>query len=84
MPHKYVHSMAKKRTRDAVWDAALMKTVKMGEKTTPAEVAELADVSERTVRDVLNVMADSGWLRRKVLNDSTVQYWHPPEITWEP
>lgn len=75
--------MAEKRTRDAVWDAALMKTVKKGEAATPADIAELSNVSERTVRDVLNVMTDSHWLKREVLDDGSVRFKKRPEITWE-
>lgn len=74
--------MAQKRTRDAVWDAALLKTVKKGEPATPKEIAELSDVSERTVRDVLNVMSDSHWVKREVRNDGSVRFKKNQDI-WE-
>lgn len=66
--------MAQQRTRDRVWIYALAKTHKSGGAAKPEEIAEIADVSERTARETLNVIADAGWLERDVLEDGSVRF----------
>lgn len=72
--------MAEKRTRDSVWDTALKMTLIRGEVARPEEVAEMADVSERTVREVLNIMADCNWLKRETLQDGSVRFKKPAHV----
>lgn len=59
-----IGSMAEIRTRDAVWNVALTLTYRKGESAKPGKVADMANVSESTARDCLNVMARTGWLER--------------------
>lgn len=75
--------MAEKRVRDGVWDVALTRTVKQGEPATPEYIADITNTSERTVRDVLNVMAESHWLKREVMDDGSVRFKKRPELDWE-
>jgi DNA-binding GntR family transcriptional regulator len=68
------------RTRDKVWMVALTKTIRVGEWVRPGEIATETGVSERTVREVLNVMSDNGWLQRAVDDDSRVKFRSPEGI----
>ena len=58
--------MPTRRTRDKVWIAALTKTAMAGKAVTAEEIVEEVDASDRTVRGVLSVMADTPFLERDV------------------
>ncbi len=42
----------------------------------------IAQVSERPVRETLNIIADCGWLERDALDDGTVHFLAPDEIEY--
>lgn len=75
--------MAEKTSRDSVWNAALVKTVKQGKAVTPAEIADMADVCEQTARDCLLVMSDDYWLQRRTKPDGRVQYISDPGLEYD-
>lgn len=58
--HEYIFTM-KYTNRDKIWNAALKKD----DEITPEYLAEALDVGERTVRDTLNCMEETGFLRRR-------------------
>jgi len=66
--------MATKRTRDDVWEKALNRVVLDEEQVVPDELVEATEASERTVREVLSVMASTPYLERCVMDDGSVQY----------
>lgn len=66
--------MAQRRKRDQVWITALSKTAMGGDSVTLDEILEVCDVGERTARETLNVMADTPFLERDLMNDGTVRY----------
>lgn len=74
--------MTTERMRDKVWKFALATTIRQGKAVKPAQVAEMADVSERTARETMNIIADAGWLRRNALKDGTVRYLAADEVNW--
>ena len=49
--------------RDKAWNAALSRVLD-GHELTVDELAERADVSDRTAGAVLRVMTEAGWLRK--------------------
>lgn len=65
--------MPTRRKRDKVWIAALTKTVMAEKAVTAEEIVEEVDASERTVRGVLSVMADTPFLERDV-KDGRVRF----------
>jgi DNA-binding GntR family transcriptional regulator len=75
--------MVNPRTRDKIWKYSLDRAIRDGEPVTPGEIPQLLDISERTVREVLNVIAESGWLDREVQQDVTVQFVTPPEFNYK-
>lgn len=75
--------MVEERTRDRVWKYALAGAIRNGKPVKPEKIAEIADVSERTARETLNVIAESGWLEREVLADGTVRFTAPAEIDYK-
>jgi MarR-like DNA-binding transcriptional regulator SgrR of sgrS sRNA len=64
-------------TRDEIWMRALDRTVKGEERVTPAEVAESVEASERTVRECLLSMYESGYLDRHSSPSGEVRYSSP-------
>lgn len=74
MGWQLIACMAQQRTRDRVWKYALAKTYKGDGAAKPAEIAEIADVSERTARETLTVISETGWLERDVLEDGSVRF----------
>ncbi|WP_226043538.1 hypothetical protein [Natrinema sp. DC36] len=72
--------MVQERTRDRVWKYSLARTIVNGESARPEKIAEIADVSERTARETLNVIAAAGWLKREVLDDGTVRFVSPDGV----
>jgi len=75
--------MAEPRTRDRVWKFALAATLKNDGVARPEEIAEIADVSERTAREALNVIAGMGWIQRDVLPDGSVRFTAPENLLEE-
>lgn len=63
--------MATKRTRDSVWDAALTKTVAANSAIDVDELVDELPASERTIREVLQVMVDSHHLEKVVKPDGS-------------
>lgn len=61
---------------------ALAGAIKNQKAVKPTEITEMAQVSERTARETLNVIADCGWLKREVLDDGTVHFLAPDEIEY--
>lgn len=74
--------MATERMRDKVWKYTLAATVRQGKAVKPEQIAEMAEVSERTARETLNVMTEARWLRRDALKDGTVRYFAADEVEW--
>ena len=72
--------MPERRTRDRVWSISLKETIKRGNPIEPAEIAEYAKCSEKTARDVLNVMSESGWLIREQEIGGKVRFLSPDDI----
>ena len=72
--------MAEPTARDRVWKFALSRAVRNRKPVKPAEIAEIANVSERMARDCLLVMADSGWLHRRTKTDGRVEYICAPGV----
>lgn len=62
--------------RDAVWSYVLTMTYRKGKRVNSTDVAEVANVSERTARDTLHVMEEDGFLERR-LRDGNVVYQEP-------
>lgn len=65
--------MAQHRTRDSVWITAL-NLARAGNSVTPQTVVENSGAGERTVRETLNVMSDTPFLDREVMDDGKVRY----------
>jgi predicted DNA-binding transcriptional regulator len=61
-------------TRDKIWDRTLDLTVRGEETVTPEEVAGEIEASERTVRECLLSMYESGYLDRHTTPSGTVRY----------
>jgi len=61
----------------------MTRTYKVGETITPEQIAEYTKVSERTVRDVLNIMADDQFLQRDTRSDGSVVFRTSPYLYWE-
>lgn len=57
--------MATTRPRDGVWILALARTAR-GETVTHHEIAEDADVSSKTAREVLTVASENGLLIKEM------------------
>lgn len=72
--------MADVTTRDDIWRTALNRCVRGGETVVPEDIANDTGASERTVRDCLLVMAQSGWLDRTPTPSGTVRYKKPVNI----
>lgn len=67
--------MANETARDKVWKYALARCYKNGDgPAKPAEIAEIAGVSERMVRDCLLVIHEAGWLERRTTPEGEVEY----------
>lgn len=66
--------MVEPRTRDRVWKHTLQKCIIQNEAATPAKIAELADVSERTAREALNIISSEPYVNRNVARDGTVRF----------
>lgn len=62
------------KKRDRVWKFALASTLRSENRVTPADIAEMAEVSERTAREALVVIAETGWISRQTQEDGTVIY----------
>ena len=65
--------MVKHTTRDRLWTFALKRTHRDGNAITSHRLAEMADTSERSARDVLKTMAENGILRME-RKDDRVRY----------
>lgn len=74
--------MAQERSRDRVWKYALAGAIRNGNAVKPQQIAEAADVSERTARECLNVIADAGWLKRDLLPDGSVRFLEVSQVEW--
>ena len=57
--------MAKNTTRDRLWTFALKRTHRDGGAIDAAELALMAETTERSARDVLKTMASNGILREE-------------------
>lgn len=66
--------MADLRTRDEIWNVALVKTVMEDTPVTISMVVENTSASQRTVRETLNAMTRTPFLDRSVANDGTVRF----------
>lgn len=65
------------KTRDRIWKYALSRTIRNDSRVAPSDIAEMADVSERTARETLVVIAETGWVTRKTKQDGSVFYECP-------
>ena len=65
------------KTRDRIWKYALASTIRSDNRVTPSDIAEMADVAERTARETLVVIAETGWITRKTKQDGSVFYECP-------
>lgn len=63
--------MAKYTVRDRLWIFAMKRTHRNGEAITASQLANMADASERSARDVLKTMADAGVLRDEKVGRKT-------------
>jgi Mn-dependent DtxR family transcriptional regulator len=70
------------RGRDGVWMLALNKTIRHNRHVRPGDMADELNVSERTIREVLNVMARNGWLNRMVDDDGRVKFGSPDGVEY--
>lgn len=70
--------MAKQTTRDVLWTYAMKRTHREGKAITAADLAVMADTSERSARDVLKTMSENGILReeRKGKTSRYIPEWH--------
>lgn len=66
--------MVELRTRDRVWKHTLQKCIIENQAVTPADIAELADVSERTAREALNIISSEPYVNRRVSKDGSVRF----------
>lgn len=76
--------MPQERTRDKIWKCSLTITLREDRPVKPKEVSHITGVSERTVRETLNVIAAAGWLERDVLPDGTVRFVSPDNLIYRP
>lgn len=70
--------------RDRIWKYALASTIRSSNQVTPAEIAEMADVAERTARETLVVIAETDWIERRTKQDGSVYYQRPRWIKFDP
>lgn len=75
--------MVEPRKRDRVWTYTLRRCLIDDAMTTPHEIAELADVSERTARETLNIIAGTPYVNRELANDGTVRFIGSDLITFD-
>jgi Mn-dependent DtxR family transcriptional regulator len=66
--------MVEPRKRDRIWTFTLKRCVTDDGMTTPQEIAELADVSERSARETLNIISKTDYVNRELANDGTVRF----------
>jgi len=66
--------MAEPTGRDRVWKYALATAYRNEKPVVPGDLAKVAGVSERTVRDCLLVIDEAGWLERRTNRDGKVRY----------
>jgi Fic family protein len=57
--------MAKKTTRDRLWNFAMKRTHRDGGAIDAGELSLMAETTERSARDVLKTMAEYGILREE-------------------
>ena len=69
--------------RDRIWKYALASTIRSGNQVTPTEIAEMADVAERTARETLVVIAETEWIERRTRQDGSVYYQRPKGIEFD-
>lgn len=72
--------MARQTARDRIWIHALNQAIRQRQAVYPAEIAEDADVSERTARDALKDIAGANFLVRSAEDDGTIRYLPPRDI----
>ena len=70
-------------TRDRIWKYALASTVRGGDRVTPSDIAKMADVAERTARETLVVIAETGWISRNTRSDGSVFYECPDWVEFD-
>jgi DNA-binding FadR family transcriptional regulator len=75
--------MVNQTARDRVWIYALSRSVRNGKPSKPTDIANMADVSERTARECLFVMSNAGWLRRRTKSDGQVEYVSPDWLIFD-
>lgn len=71
--------MARDTARDEIWKLALIHTLTNGDSIRPADFSRKVQASERTVRDTLNSMASTPFLRRDVDTSTGEVRFLPPE-----
>jgi predicted DNA-binding transcriptional regulator len=76
-------NMVEERTRDKIWKYSLGIALKNDNPVTPEIIVDAADVSERTARETLNVIAAAGWLKRDIAQDGTVRFIAPDDLEWQ-
>lgn len=57
--------MAKRTSRDVLWNYALKQTHRKGVALSPAKLANMAGTTERSARDVLKTMADMEFVKER-------------------
>lgn len=72
--------MAKRTTRDEIWNVAIKTTLRGGNPIKPSDVVDIVGVSDHTARDALNTMEKFEILKRDLLEDDTVRYLAHPEF----
>ncbi len=65
--------MPQTRTRDKVWKFSL-GLARAGQPVTAEKIVEETDVSERTARETLNVIAETDFLDRDLMDDGSVRF----------
>jgi len=66
--------MVNQTGRDRIWVYSLASAVRNGNRVKPSDIAEMADVAERTARETLYVISEAGWLERHTKSDGSVYY----------
>lgn len=69
--------------RDRIWKYALASTIRNDSRVTPTEIAEMADVSERTARETLVVIAETDWIERRTKQNGSVYYQRPSWVEFD-
>lgn len=73
--------MAEMTKREQVWTLALIRAYRKGKAVHPTEIAEKADVTEKTAREALHAMENNNFLVRRRRNGRTSFITPPKGLT---